>query len=332
MSGVFHGGGIAAAARRFEIPAERWLDLSTGINPVTPDLPSLPSSLFQRLPDADLLLETREAAGRFYGSGAVLPIASPGTQAMIRILAGQIAKSRVAIVSPTYGEYRAVFGAAGHRIDEVAELSGISAVHDVVIIVNPNNPDGRRYSRADLIALSLDLAGRGATLIVDEAFGDLYPEASLARDVAHHPHLIVLKSLGKFFGLAGLRLSFAVCGEPYADALEEGLGPWPVSGLALAIARHCLALDPEPLRMEIRRRAAEVEAVLKAHRLRVAANAGLFLLVETPQAHVLHDHLCRSAILTRVFDIRTDWIRLGLPADAEGLARLDAALSNWSGP
>ncbi len=331
MSAVFHGGGIAAAARLYGVAPEDWLDLSTGINPVPPALPAFAPELFHRLPDADLFDAARQAAARFYGSGNVLPVAAAGTQPLIRMLASKVDKGRVAILSPTYGEYRAVFAAAGHVVDEVSTLSEVTAEHRVVVVVNPNNPDGRRYSKADLLALSLDLSERGAGLIIDEAFGEMHPEASLAGVVAHHPHLVVLKSFGKFFGFAGVRLSFAIAGEDHAASLEAGLGPWPVSGPALALARHCFDLDSEAIRRRISERAGQLEGVLTGAGLRVAVNAGLFLLVGDARAEALHAHLCRHAILTRIFDYRRDWMRIGLPADEAGLARLQTALQSWSG-
>ncbi|MCD2173324.1 threonine-phosphate decarboxylase CobD [Rhizobium sp. C4] len=330
MSGVFHGGGVSAAARAFGIAPENWLDLSTGINPVPPALPAFDPQLFHRLPDADLHDDVRRAAGRFYGSGEVLPIAAAGTQPLIRLLASNLGKGRVAILSPTYGEYRAVFSAAGHHVDEIATLAAVTADHQAVVVVNPNNPDGRLYSRADLLALSLDLAERGATLVVDEAFGEMHPEASLAGVVAHHPHLVVLKSFGKFFGFAGARLSFAIAGDRHAGPLEAGLGPWPVSGPALALARHCFGLDAQEIRREIWQRAAGLEIVIAGAGLRVRANAGLFLLIETPDAASLFDHLGHHGILTRIFDYGSDWMRIGLPADQGELDRLALALQDWN--
>ena len=331
MSGVFHGGGIAAAALTYGIAAESWLDLSTGINPVPPTLPSFDPALFHRLPDTDLLETVRQMAAKFYGSGALLPIAAAGTQPLIRLLAANIEKGRVAILSPTYGEYRAVFSAAGYQVDEIAKLEDVSGEHRAVVVVNPNNPDGRIYSRADLLALSLDLSDRGATLIVDEAFGEMHPGASLAGFVQHHPHLVVLKSFGKFFGFAGVRLSFAIAGDRHAAALEAGLGPWPVSGPALALAQHCFTLDATVIRQAIKSQAALLERGIVAAGLRVRANAGLFLLVETPEAATLFEHLARQAILTRIFDYRTNWMRIGLPGDKVRLDRLAAALKGWSG-
>lgn len=327
MGNVFHGGGVAAAAARYGIPADQWLDLSTGINPAPPLLPELSPDLFHRLPDADLVLSARQAAGHFYGSGSTLPIPAAGTQPIIRILSAQRLQGRVAILSPTYGEYRSVFSAAGHLVDEITTLAAVTPEHRAVVIVNPNNPDGRLYSRADLLALAMDLAEQEALLIVDEAFGELSPDASLAGAVEHNPQLVVLKSFGKFFGLAGLRLSFAIAGEAHAAAIETALGPWPVSGPALEIARQLFGQDPAPIRQDIRLRAAALKGVLSGHGLTVESDAGLFMLVRTPEASLLHEHLCTRGILTRIFDYRRDWMRVGLPPDDAALQRLSDALS-----
>lgn len=326
-SGVFHGGGIAEAAKHYGRPAEAWLDLSTGINPVSVALPEIAPGLWHRLPDSDLTTAAREAAARYYESGSVLPVASAGTQPLIRIAAGIVDKTRrVAILSPTYGEYRAVFASAGFAVDEIGDLSEVHRDHGVVVVVNPNNPDGRVYSRADLLALALQLSRQGAMLIVDEAFADLTPAISLASEVQHNPHLLVLRSVGKFFGLAGMRLSFAVAGSLYQEALEAEIGPWPVSGPALEIARHIFAGDHAEIRSQIHAANAAMRGVLQSVSLNVAGDGGLFLLVRDDDARGLHAHLCRHGILTRAFDYRADWLRFGLCADEEALERLSYAL------
>jgi cobalamin biosynthesis protein CobC len=330
MSGVFHGGGVAEAAAFYGRPMADWLDLSTGINPCPPPLPDLPPPLWQRLPDKDISDAARLAAAKYYGSGGVLPIAAAGTQPLIRLLAGFADQSkRVAILAPTYGEYRAVFERAGFPVDEIADFGALSEAHGTVIVVNPNNPDGRVYSRGDLRALSLQLADREAMLIVDEAFGDLVPEISLVADVAHNPHLVVLRSFGKFFGLAGLRLSFAIAGKAYASALEEGLGPWPVSGPAHSIATSLMSGDTATMRDSIATRHAALCNVLARNGLKISGGTGLFALISVPNAADLHTHLCRNAILTRKFSYRDDWLRVGLCADDGELQRLSTALQSW---
>jgi cobalamin biosynthesis protein CobC len=330
MSGVFHGGGVAEAAAFYGRSADEWLDLSTGINPCPPPIPELQPSLWQRLPDKDVSIAARLAAAKYYGSGGILPIAAAGTQPLIRLLAGLAERAkRVAILAPTYGEYRAVFERAGFAVDDIADFDALSEAHGTVIVVNPNNPDGRTYSHGDLRALSLQMAAREAMLIVDEAFGDLVPDVSLAADVAHNPHLVVLRSFGKFFGLAGLRLSFAIAGKAYASALEEGLGPWPVSGPALSIATNLMSGDMATIRDGIATRHAALCNVLSKNGLKIVGGTDLFVLVSVPNAADFHAHLCRHAILTRKFSYRDDWLRIGLCADDGELQRLSAALQDW---
>ena len=331
MSGkLFHGGGIAEAAAHYGRPVSEWLDLSTGINPSPPDLPALAPDLWHRLPDKDLMEEARRAAARYYGSGDLLPIAAAGTQPLIRLLAGMADKRRrVAILSPTYGEYSAVFGRAGFGVDAVADFSEIGEAHGVVIIVNPNNPDGKMYTRADLLALALQLSGSGAMLIVDEAFGDLMPGLSLTADVADNPHLVVLRSFGKFFGFAGLRLSFAIAGRDMAAGLEEGLGPWPVSGPALSIATALFATDTQAIRTRIEGQHAALAQVLGSVGFVIAGGTSLYALIDLQNAAGLHDHLCRQAILTRKFDYDACWLRIGLCSSKAGLDRLKNALQEW---
>lgn len=331
MSGtIFHGGGVVDAAAHYGRPVSEWLDLSTGINPCPPDLPALAPDLWHRLPDKDLMLDARRAAARYYGSGDLLPIAAAGTQPLIRLLAGMADKSRrVAILSPTYGEYSAVFSRAGFAVDTVTSLADIGEAHGVVIVVNPNNPDGRCFSRADLLALALQLSRVGTMLIVDEAFGDLTPGLSLAGQVAHNPHLVVLRSFGKFFGYAGLRLSFAIAGNDTAAALEEGLGPWPVSGPALSIATALFAADAHAIRAKIEGQHAALAHVLASVGLEIVGGTGLYVLIALENAAQLHDHLCRHAILTRKFDYDSRWLRIGLCKSTGELERLTDALQEW---
>ena len=172
---VKHGGGLAeAAARHGGSPAD-WLDLSTGINPVPAALPDLPSAIWARLPDRDLTDDARAAAARFYGaSGGCLPLPAPGTQAAIQrlpALAGN--RGDAAILGPTYGEYAHVFARAGLRVDVIDRLSGVSDRHRIVVVVNPNNPDGRIVARDDLLALADRMATRSGFMVVDAAFADV---------------------------------------------------------------------------------------------------------------------------------------------------------------
>ena len=204
---VEHGGDIGDAARRYGIDPADWLDLSTGINPRAYDTGPIPAASLQRLPEPGelkALLGAARAAYRVPDHAHVT--AAPGTQALIQLLARSRRSSRVAVVGPTYSEHAIAWRSCGHEVVEIGEPDAGDA--DVVVAVNPNNPDGRRIVPDRLAEMARDLAARDGILIVDEAFADAHPEISLAPRTGM-PGLVVLRSFGKFFGLAGVRLGFA---------------------------------------------------------------------------------------------------------------------------
>jgi len=331
MSGpILHGGGLAAAARYHGGRIEEWLDLSTGINPCPPVLPEIPMRAWHRLPDQERDMAAREAARHFYHSGERLPLPVPGTQSVIQLLPRLVpAGARVAVLSPTYGEYVRAFSLAGLAVDAISDLAAITPAHRLVVIVNPNNPDGRLYRRAELRKLCASLAERDSLLVVDEAFGDMEPENSLAGDVS--PNLIVFRSFGKFFGLAGTRLGFVIADDRLIAEFGEWLGPWAVSGPALVLAEKLMSSDLAPIRNQILRRSEALGRVLGDAGLPVRGGTDLFRLVEIEQADDLHDHLCRHHILTRKFDYQPHWLRFGLAPDEAGDLRLLAALEAFPG-
>jgi cobalamin biosynthetic protein CobC len=326
---IVHGGGITAAAALYGGRPEDWLDLSTGISPFAATLPDIPIRTWQRLPDEHLVTAARQAARDYYRSGGSLPLPVPGTQSVIQMLPRLVDGSqRIAILGPTYGEYERAFHAAGCHVDMLEGIKGITDDHALVVIVNPNNPDGRVCTPDSLIGLSQRMAARGALLVVDEAFGDSIPEASVACDVAGQANLIVLRSFGKFFGLAGLRLGFVIAAQPILDRLERLLGPWAVSGPALAIAGSLLRSDTRQMRHAISERSDALRGVLAQGGLCVRGGTALFSLVDHDAADALHEHLCVHHILVRKFDYAPRWLRFGVTADIEGDLRLaDALLS-----
>lgn len=328
-SGVFHGGGIDAAAVRYGRPVDEWLDLSTGINPCPPALPQIDASFWHRLPDRGQIEALQTAAASFYGSGAVRPLPASGTQILIRALADQADRGRrVAILSPTYGEYQHVFEGAGFGVDPISSLDQVSPAHGLVVVVNPNNPDGRIVARDELVQFTAQLRSSETTLVVDEAFGDLMPELSMAAEVERFSNLVVLRSFGKFFGYAGLRLAFAIAGMQHAASIERFIGPWPVSGPALAIGTALLCDDHQGIRKIIRERRAALDVILTDRRLPVVGGTDLFALVAVDNARVLFERLAGEGILTRAFDYRPDWLRIGLFATDEDGSRLSAALKS----
>ncbi|KRB60330.1 threonine-phosphate decarboxylase [Rhizobium sp. Root708] len=328
---IVHGGGITAAALLYGGQPEDWLDLSTGINPHPVAVPDISVRAWHRLPDAHLAAAAREAARDYYGSGPILPLPVPGTQSVIQLLPRLVqAGERVAILGPTYGEYQRAFASSGHAIDMVANLEEIDQRHALAVVVNPNNPDGRTFEVARLAALAQRLARWSGVLVVDEAFGDAEPHGSIVPELAGSANVVVFRSFGKFFGLAGLRLGFVVASPEVLDRFEGWLGPWAVSGPALSVAASLLRSDTTAIRQAIAERSLALHGTLQASGLRIVGGTSLFALVEHNAADRLHAHLCRSRILVRKFDYAPNWLRFGLAADAAGDARLLEALQSYN--
>jgi len=326
---IVHGGGVTAAARLYGGRPEDWLDLSTGINPNPVALPDIPFAAWHRLPDEHRVEAARAAARDYYRSGDILPLPVPGTQSVIQLLPRLLEPAgRVAILGPTYGEYTRAFSRAGLAADLVAELEEVTEAHQLVVVVNPNNPSGRLFSAERLAALHDALQARQGFLVVDEAFGDGNPDASLVPQAAGLPHLIIFRSFGKFFGLAGLRLGFVVAAPSLLDRFDEWLGPWAVSGPALSIAAGLLRDDTQAIRARIRARRDALGAVLAGAGLTVAGGTDLFALVADSRAAHIYDRLGSHHILVRKFDYAPDWLRFGLAPDETADRRLATALAD----
>ena len=319
-----HGGGLDRAVARYGIARECWIDLSTGINPDGYPVPMLPPDVWRRLPDAALDERLRAAAAscyRVHDAGLVVP--APGSQALIQWLPRLEPPSRVAVLAPTYNEHAPAWAAAGHEVWEVEDLDTIPADAAILVVVNPNNPDGRVAQPSRL----LELAER-RLVVVDEAFADVVPEASVAC-CSGRPNLVVLRSFGKFFGLAGLRLGFALAERQRALALGAALGPWSVSGPAAAIGIAALADDVwiANTRAKLAGAAARLDQLLAGSGLAVRGGTPLFRLIVHPDAEGLYERLARCGILTRRFAAQPAWLRLVLPADEAEWARLATVLA-----
>jgi cobalamin biosynthesis protein CobC len=324
---IAHGGALAAAARKYGGNKEDWLDLSTGINPVPAPLPKLNSSVWQALPDADLMENCLGAARQFYGfPRSASLVAAPGVQALIQLLPHLRPGKKAAILGPTYGEYAHVFQTLGSGC-RIIKTTEEMEQETVGITVNPNNPDGRIVEPKTLVRIAETMASKGRLLIVDEAFCDLTPDISVAQHAGMRG-LLVLKSFGKFFGLAGVRLGFAAGHEDDIAILERLLGPWAVSGPALAIGANCYSnVDlRSKITTQIQRNSKAQNLVLTKQGFNVIADTGLFHLVEHPRAKDIYERLAHQHILTRIFTDQPIWLRLGLCKNASERARLASAL------
>jgi cobalamin biosynthetic protein CobC len=322
---IQHGGDLGAARLMFPGAPEPFIDLSTGINPYPYPIPPLAPDLFTRLPDVAALDRLAAIAAQHYGApSAAHVVPAPGTQILLSMVAAQVPPGRAAVLGPTYAEHVRAAARAGHRVEEVGDVARLHGV-DLAIAVNPNNPDGRMASREALLACAAAVPG---LLVLDEAFMDVGPaDQSLAPDV-DGGNIVVLRSFGKFFGLAGLRLGFALASPAIAARLRAGLGPWAVAGPALAIGATALQDRSwaATTRGRLARSALRLDEILRGGGLDVAGGTSLFRLVHTPAAHALFQHLGRAGILVRRFADQPTWLRFGLPAREPDWQRLAAAL------
>jgi cobalamin biosynthetic protein CobC len=324
-----HGGRLRAAAERYGIPLADWLELSTGINPHGWPVPATPPSAWTRLPEDDDGLE--QTARTYYGTDSLLAVA--GSQAAIQALPRLRPRCRVGVIAPGYNEHAHAWRRIGHTVMPVSvdALASDDDV-DVLVVIRPNNPTGAWFSTEILLHWHAQLAVRGGWLVVDEAFIDATPEHSLAPHCPR-PGLIVLRSLGKFFGLAGARVGFAIAEPALLESLKSFLGPWPVAAPSRWVAMQALSdrAWQETTRRQIIRHGERLAELLTQYGLAPSGGCALFQWVRTPRAAALHEQLARRGILTRLFDAPAS-LRFGLPGGDRDWARLAAALATVCQP
>ncbi len=327
---IYHGGNLHQASARFGVPADGWLDLSTGINPVAYPIGSLAAEDWTRLPERVQEVRLEATAAAFYGlEDATRVVATPGTQAVIQALPWLVPATSVAILGFTYQEHAARWRQAGATVEIVDDLSDPRmASADVALVVNPNNPDGRLVPVEALLDLGRQRAADGRIVIVDEAFMDVLPPDHSVLPRLPDAGIAVMRSVGKTWGLAGLRLGFFAGPPALVDRLRDFFGPWSVSGPALRIGDRALA-DARWLAETIQRLEADcvaLDAILSSAGLEPVGGTQLFRLVRHDEAGVFFDRLGRAGILVRPFPSRPDWLRFGIPAHATDRARLADAL------
>jgi cobalamin biosynthetic protein CobC len=320
-----HGGALGVARARFPGAPEPWIDLSTGINPWAYPVGALPAGAWERLPEADALAALEVSAARRYrcpDQAAV--VAAPGTQALIQLLPALLGGRDVRVLGTTYGEFARVFGLAGAAVRVCQHLDELGGA-DVAIAVNPNNPDGRLLDPQDLARL----APEAGVLVIDEAFMDALGAAPSFIPLLPEKRTLVLRSFGKFYGLAGLRLGFAVTSPSLAAALRDRLGPWAVSGPAMAVGAR--ALDDEAWagvsRDRLAAAAPRLDAMLVRAGLEIIGGTPLFRLARHSRAQSLFRALAEAGILTRPFVQEPEWLRFGIPGSSMAWDRLGRVLA-----
>ena len=319
-----HGGDLGRAKRRHG--DGDWIDLSTGINPRAYPVGEVPAAFWARLPDGEHVRSLEDAARGAYGAGtSASVVAVGGAQAAIQLLPRLATAGGARVLGPTYNEHAAALRAGGWDVSEVTEAGALAGA-DLAVVVNPNNPDGRRLAPEVLSGIAADVG----LLVVDESFADSEPELSLCpRLDAGTERAVVLRSFGKFYGLAGLRLGFALSGEATGRRLRELAGPWAVSGPSIAVGTRALcdrawqAATAERLAED----AARMDGLARDAGWALVGGTPLFRTYDAGDAAGAQERLAGAKIWTRVFPYSDGWIRLGLPGDEPAWARLEAALA-----
>jgi cobalamin biosynthetic protein CobC len=318
---IIHGGRLDRAIRAWPDAPAPWIDLSTGINPVTYPAARASDAARGRLPFPDEIAALEAAAGQAFGlDDPDRVVVTPGAEAGLRLLPQLLSAPTVNVLGPTYASHADAWSQAGACL--VVEQDDAAAV----VVVNPNNPDGRVHEPAALLALADRLAARDGWLVVDESFADILAHSSIA--ASRHPRIIVLRSFGKFYGLAGLRLGF-VLGDPGLISLVRARqGAWPVSSDALAagVAAYADAAWRTKTRIRLARDAAALDFILVQVGFEILGGTSLFRLTRAEDAPRRFTALCAGGILSRPFAAEPTWLRFGLPHPSVR-RRVEAALS-----
>lgn len=333
-----HGGAVQEAAEYFDIALEKWLDLSTGINPVSWPVPDIPAQVWQRLPENHDQL--RSAAADYYGSPYLVPLAGSqqGIQFLPLMYQGRKKDPAIWVTAGSYSEHGNAWAEQGYRVrrvacDQINQLLRQQPV-DVLILVNPDNPSGYRWPKEQLLHWWKLLRSRGGWLIVDEAFMDCTPEHSLCSELPKDG-LFVLRSVGKFFGLAGIRTGFMFAAADQCRRVEKLQGPWSLSHPAQFITEHALQDQPwiQNQRQQLAHSSLRLAGLLEQHLHLPCDGTDLFQTLYFPKAQALYLHLAKQGILSRFLKSSAQsktGIRFGLPVDESDWSRLNDALLSFS--
>lgn len=327
MTGEFtwHGGRLDAARAWFGKTRESWIDLSTGINPWP--WPGAGDSMpdWHALPSIEMLRQMEEKAARYFGVDPQHICALPGSEIGLRLLTAVLPLPGFHL-GPAYRSHSEIFpNAYSMEKDERCTVSPHS-----ILLANPNNPDGRVFSAARMREWLKHTQQTGSWLIVDEAFADVRAEISLAGEVGDESRLIIFRSFGKFFGLAGVRLGFVLGPSRIVDMYRRLMGDWPIhaAGLAIGMAAYDDKAWIGNTRVALDKGACRLDEMLRGRGLEPIGGCPLFRLIETAKARPLFEHLAERAILTRPFDYAPNWLRIGLPGDESAWDRLEKALAD----
>ncbi|MEM6415300.1 MAG: threonine-phosphate decarboxylase CobD [Pseudomonadota bacterium] len=328
---LLHGGALDHMRKSFPDAPTPWADLSTGINPWPYPHTEISNDCLSRLPSHAAYRTCRQSMAKALGALEDTILLAPGSELLIRLLPTVIQSSKISILSPTYGDHPEVWRWTDAEVIETADPLAMAPSADAIVVCNPNNPDGRKYKPQALEEARQQLARRGGWLIVDEAYGDLDPTHSLAPR-GGVDGLVLLRSFGKFFGLAGLRFGALIAPPELVKSIGDLLGAWPVSGPALEIATRAYADTTWQMetRSRLRDASKKLKSLLQAGGLKPVGGTDLFQYIDVDHAHTVWEHLARHGIYVRRFGWSDRYLRVGLPSGSEEEARLAAAVHGLS--
>jgi cobalamin biosynthetic protein CobC len=338
-----HGGQLNQMAELYQIPPEQWLDLSTGISPISYPIPEIPLTIWQQLPQPSKNL--LDAAQRYYGTKNIT--ATSGSQAIIARLPDlfknnvqeNITNIDVWLPEIGYKEHEKSWCDAGFNIKQYAQLPSADELtqHAIVVVINPNNPTGKLHQQQTLTALLKKIEALSGWLVVDEAFMDVIKPSQSIINLTENKHLFVLRSVGKFFGLAGIRIGFLSANQYWLVRLQQMSSPWEVNGPAQFITEQALSNKSWQLahQDDLVRLSKQLEELL-AETFLTSANkgdegvvsisgCGLFKTLIHPQATELFQLFCRQGLYVRLCDEKNA-LRFGVPKQ-EQLATLTELLA-----
>lgn len=331
-----HGGALDVVNVAFPHAPQPWIDLSTGINPWPWQIPSTlleDQHHLHHLPTQAGTAACVAAMSAAFSADRTHILPVPGTAMAISLLPILLQAKSVSILKDSYGDHLRAWAASGARVTESTDPLEDAGTAEIIVLCNPNNPDGRFFERDDLLQACKALSAHGGTLIIDEAYADLAPQESLA-GVIGPDNLIVLRSFGKFYGLAGIRLGAVLGPHPLLQNLASLLGDWPVSSLALKVGSLAYRDTDyqERTRSTLAQARRRLDDILHSSGMVIAGGTDLFRLVDVSSSESLWTHLAHAGLYTRRFNWSATSLRLGIPRSQEAENRLRAALMTWEGP
>lgn len=324
-----HGGDLDRVAKMYQMLPEDMLDLSTGISPAAYPLGPLDQSAWQALLGLDQQAALLACARKAYNLPHEADICmAAGSQTLLQAIPRLLPPQQVWMTNrPTYNEHAPAWQWAGHNCVFAVDLPKQASS---AVIVNPNNPDGYYTKKDQILACAAQCRERGGMLLVDEAFIDPQPWMSYV-DCAAREDMIIIRSFGKFYGLAGLRLGFAIGAPSRIAQLRRHLGPWPVATPALQAGQLALADEnwASAHRLFLASLTDKVKASFMGAGIEFIGGTSLFSTFSAPPAASLQRALARMGIWTRIYQDHPSLIRFGTPANEHIIAKIAKIIKQW---